>query len=555
MIRKEGLRPRNMHESYADIRSAFSESNKKIDSIKRKEISTPTKLASIFLLASLPFLSAKEVNSDSYSETQNKPVDTHLQLFDSSLEQISDENEIAKLPSGLVETEIVSGLTQPHAMEFAPDGRLFIAERGGQIRVIKDGVLLSEPFLKLDTDGQLHGIAFDPDFENNQYIYAYYTNVYDQAVIEGQVSRFKARSVNSDIADVESENVIIRTGRVPIPWTNIIGGALQFGADGKLYIGVGDYGYPPYAQDLSKLQGKILRINPDGTIPKDNPSSFFTFYDYTAHQPHPAIWALGFHNPSKFAADPKTGTIFINDIGAVAAEPGIPMDVWNEINVLEKAGNYGWSAIEGSSHNANLVDPNYEYRNVDDYGSPTFTAITGGDFYRGDTFPGRYDGVYFFADMPGGWIKYLDTKTLKVSNFLDNARLPIDLRVGPDGAIYYLSFDFSSGGSVHKIQAEDAVESPTTIATSNHKSTPSKTEKPISTSTEVSVSIEDAIVGQTPIPGNKIPALLPNTGSINQAQGRGYDKLNEESMIAGLLLACAGALGSSAIIYRRRPKN
>src|SRR2546426_11659168 len=195
----------------------------------------------------------------------------------------------ASLPTGFTETQIASGLSGPTAMAFAPDGRLFVCQQGGQLRVIKNGSLLTTPFLTVTVDSSgergLLGVAFDPDFPTNGFVYIYYTAT--TPATHNRVSRFTA---NGDVAVSGSEVVILDLNNLSSA-TNHNGGPIHFGPDGKLYIGVGENANSANAQTLNNLLGKMLRINADGSIPTDNP--FFN----TASGVNRAIWALGLRNP------------------------------------------------------------------------------------------------------------------------------------------------------------------------------------------------------------------------------------------------------------------
>src|SRR6185503_8773576 len=173
----------------------------------------------------------------------------------------------ATLPSGFAETQI-SGLTSPTAMEFAPDGRLFVCLQGGQLRVIKNGALLPTPFgaLSVDANGErgLLGVAFDPNFAANNFVYVYYTVPSNPR--HNRVSRFTA---NGDVAAANSEVVVLELDNLSSA-TNHNGGAIHFGPDGKLYIAVGENANSSNSQTLANLLGKVLRINSDGSIPSDN---------------------------------------------------------------------------------------------------------------------------------------------------------------------------------------------------------------------------------------------------------------------------------------------
>ena len=203
----------------------------------------------------------------------------------------------ASLPTGFAETQLVSGLSSPTAMAFAPDGRLFVCEQGGRLRVVKNGALLPTPFVTLTVDSAgergLLGVAFDPDFATNHYVYVYYTAT--SPAVHNRVSRFTA---NGDVAAAGSEVVLLELDNLSGA-TNHNGGAIHFGPDGKLYVAVGENANGANAQTLANLLGKMLRINADGTIPTDNP-----FYA-TASGRNRAIWALGLRNPFTFAFQPR----------------------------------------------------------------------------------------------------------------------------------------------------------------------------------------------------------------------------------------------------------
>ncbi|HKS35608.1 MAG TPA: PQQ-dependent sugar dehydrogenase, partial [Verrucomicrobiae bacterium] len=341
------------------------------------------------------------------------------------------------LPSGFTESLIAGGLANPTAMQFAPDGRLFVCQQNGQLRVIKNGVLLAAPFVtvNVDTDGErgLLGVAFDPGFESNHWIYVYYTS--PTPAVHNRVSRFTA---SGDTAVAGSEVAILNLNNLLFASYIHNGGAIQFGSDGKLYIAVGDNGDSFNAQTLANLLGKMLRINADGTIPADNP-----FYN-TASGANRAIWTLGLRNPFTFAVQPGTGRIFINDVGE---------STWEEINEGVAGANFGWPNCEGgcAPSNPSYRDPAFRYPHGG--GSGEGNAITGGAFYNPQTvqFPVSYVGQYFFADYVNGWIRKLDPANgNQVSAFASGIDAPIDLKVGADGRLYYMA---RGSGSVFAISA------------------------------------------------------------------------------------------------------
>jgi len=340
------------------------------------------------------------------------------------------------LPSGFTESVVANGLSGPTAMEFAPDGRLFVCQQGGQLRVIKNGVLLAAPFVTVNVDNfgerGLLGIAFDPGFASNHWIYLYYTAT--TPAVHNRVSRFTA---NGDTAVAGSEVVILDLNNLSAaPYHN--GGAIHFGSDGKLYIAVGDNGDSANSQTLANLLGKMLRINASGTIPTDNP-----FYN-TASGVNRTIWSMGLRNPFTFAVQPGTGRMFINDVG---------QDTWEEINDAVAGANYGWPNCEGgcSPSNPNYRDPIFRYPHGS--GTSAGNAITGGAFYDPATvqFPVSYVGVYFFSDYVNGWIRKLDPANgNQVSDFASGINAPVDLKVGADGRLYYLAL---GSGSIFAISA------------------------------------------------------------------------------------------------------
>ncbi|HMF56218.1 MAG TPA: PQQ-dependent sugar dehydrogenase [Pyrinomonadaceae bacterium] len=358
----------------------------------------------------------------------------------------------ATVPGGFTDTVVASGLSNPTAMAFAPDGRIFVCQQTGQLRVIKNGQLLATSFLivTVDSSGErgLLGIAFDPNFTSNQFIYIYYTvPAPTGGSAHNRVSRFTASTANPDVVTAGSEVPLLDLNNLSSA-TNHNGGALHFGPDGKLYIAVGENANSANSQTLSNLLGKILRINSDGTIPTDNP--FFN----TATGNNRAIWAMGLRNPFTFGFQPGTGRLFINDVG---------QSTWEEINDGIAGSNYGWANCEGfcSPTNPSFRDPLFEYG----HGSTSTTgcAIVGGAFYNPQTtqFPGSYVGKYFFADLCTGWIRRFDPSTSTATDFASGINTPVDMHVADDGSLYYLARGGGAGSSgiVSRIAFTTAAES------------------------------------------------------------------------------------------------
>jgi glucose/arabinose dehydrogenase len=339
----------------------------------------------------------------------------------------------ATLPAGFTEVQVAGGLASPTAMQFAPDGRLFICEQGGRLRVVRNGQLLPSPFLTLSVSASgergLLGVAFDPNFAVNQFVYVYYTAT--SPTIHNRVSRFTA---NGDVAQPGSETVLLDLETLGA--TNHNGGALSFGADGKLYIAVGENAVASNAQSMNNLLGKILRLNADGTIPTDNP-----FYG-SATGRNRAIWALGLRNPFTFAFNPAGSSLFINDVG---------QGTWEEINEGVRGANYGWPDTEGNTTDARFESPRFAYGH-----SGGACAITGGAFYSPAAvqYPTEYVGDYFFADYCAGWIRKIESATGGgLATFATNIPSPVDLKVSDDGSLYYLARGTGSAmGVVYRIE-------------------------------------------------------------------------------------------------------
>jgi len=341
---------------------------------------------------------------------------------------------------------VAGNITEPTAMTFAPDGRLFVAQQDGDLRVIKNGVLLTTPFLHVNVDSSgergLLGIAFDPDFATNKYIYIYYTTA--SSPIHNRVSRFTA---NGDVVVAGSEVPIFNLDNLSGA-TNHNGGAIHFGADDKLYIGVGENANAANAQTLSNLLGKILRINKNGTIPTNNP-----FYNQASGK-NRAIWALGLRNPFTFAFQPGTGRMFVNDVGS---------GTWEEINDGIAGSNYGWPDTEGPTSDPDFRSPLFAYRH-DGAGTAGGCAINGGAFYNPDfvQFPAEYVGTYFFGDYCRRWIRSYNPVTDTAQDFAtDTAASLVDIKVAPDGSLYYLARGGSGTQSgVYRIEYPNCVVAP-----------------------------------------------------------------------------------------------
>ena len=307
---------------------------------------------------------------------------------------------------GITLQAVVSGLNAPVYLT-APSGdaRLFIAEQGGRIRIVKSGALLAAPFIdlgaRLGTGGErgLLSMAFDPNYAANGFFYVYYTAPNGDVTIE----RYSRSATNADQADVTTALTILS-----IPhreFSNHNGGQLAFGADGYLYAGIGDGGGggdpSGNAQNTNTLLGKLLRIDVRNAslaqryaVPMDNP-----YAGQTGKRAE--IWAFGLRNPWRFAFD--GAQLYIADVGQGERE---------EVNVVATATpglNYGWNIAEGSQcygsstcNTAGLTPPVLDYAHG--VGGVNGCSITGGFVYRGSAMP-EVQGRYFYSDYCKGWLK------------------------------------------------------------------------------------------------------------------------------------------------------
>lgn len=354
-------------------------------------------------------------------------------------------------PTDFVRSPVATGLNQPTVIEFLPDGRMLIGERAGTIRLVVGGQLQPQPVVQIPgvfTDGDvgLLCIAADPDFGANNYFYVYYT-FNDASGTHNRVGRF---TMTGNAAPLGSEVVIWQNPEL-CEGSSHHGGSIAFGNDGNLLIPTGDQFNSDNAQSLSTQHGKILRIHPDGSVPADNP------FLGDAGVP-PVTWALGTRNPFRSTVDRPTGRFYIGDVG---------LNTWEEIDRPTAGSNLGWPFIEGpqcyvpdcSSYLApikayNHNDPAYTGTLYDEQSA----AIVLGPVYRGSVFPAEYAGNLFFGDYVNGWIRRLvldasgNVTGESVFDSSPDAGTIVDLKVGPDGALYGVDiFGGPYGPAVFKI--------------------------------------------------------------------------------------------------------
>ena len=308
------------------------------------------------------------------------------------------------LPSGLTlkaDPFITSGLSSPVFLtQPLDDGRIFVVEQPGRIRLVKNGVLQTTPFLDISSrvlsggERGLLSVAFHPQYATNHFFYVYFTT---QTNGDIRIERFTT-TANPDVADPATTKLIITTAHSQ--QANHNGGLVAFGLDGMLYAGLGDGGGggDPFqnGQNQNALLGSLLRLDISGdpyTIPPTNP-----FFGQAGKRGE--IWAKGLRNPWRYAFDTPTGLLYIADVGQGARE---------EIDVVPatQAGvNYGWNVMEGTiCYNAATCSQTGLTLPVLDYGHTNGAcSITGGYVYRGSAIPG-IRGHYFYSDYCAGFLK------------------------------------------------------------------------------------------------------------------------------------------------------
>jgi glucose/arabinose dehydrogenase len=348
----------------------------------------------------------------------------------------SSPNTVGSLPStgGVQWTVVANDFQRPVDIAHAGDGRMFIVEQRGVISILEDGAVRSPPFLDIQdrvndraNEQGLLGIAFHPSYAENGFFYLDYTDSSGGTVI----ARFQV-STEQDRADPESELQLLK---IPQPYGNHNGGALRFGPDGYLYIGMGDGGSQGdpqgNAQNVNSLLGKILRIDVDSGGPYSVPAS----NPFANGGGSPEVWAYGLRNPWRISFDRATGDLYIGDVG---------QSDWEEID-FQPAGsaggaNYGWNHREGahpyrSDQTDGLIDP------VAEYPHDPGCSVSGGVVVRDPALP-HWGGVYLYGDYCSGdiWglLRLADGSWSNSLLFQTGARIT-SFGEGLDGAVYMLN--------------------------------------------------------------------------------------------------------------------
>lgn len=304
-------------------------------------------------------------------------------------------------------TVVAQNLEVPWSIAFAPDGRIFVAERPGRVRVIENGKLRAQPLHVLKDVVQrgeigLMGLELHPDFAKNHLVYLAWGVERDGGLVV-DVVRFR----ETGTALVEPQPIVRN-----LPAARFHAGCrLKFGPDRKLYITTGDATDREIAQDLANLGGKILRVNDDGSIPADNPF------------PRSPVWTYGHRNPQGIAWDPVSGLLFETEHGPSGFDGGTGGD---EVNIIERGKNYGWPAIHHQQKRAGMESPLLEYSPAV---APASAAFWKGDFYFGCL---RGEHLHRVVLDPKDRRKVLREEKL----YTDLGRIR-EVTAGRDGALYF----------------------------------------------------------------------------------------------------------------------
>jgi glucose/arabinose dehydrogenase len=318
---------------------------------------------------------------------------------------------------GQTDVQVVAErLETPWAIAFAPDRRIFITERPGRIRIVKDGQLQKEPWLQIEVyeagEAGLMGLALDPEFERNRFVYIAHSYRNSAGQTKNRLVRLREVSGKATIDKVLSDDA--RGAR------NHNGARVKFGPDGKLYWTMGDAQDAGLAQKLSSLNGKVLRINPDGTLPPDNP-----FKDSP-------VYSLGHRNPQGLAWQPGTGRLYATEHGP----SGFQGCCRDELNLIEPGSNYGWPVITGDETREKMAAPVLHSGRGETWAPGGAAFVTGGPWAGSLVFTGLR-GQALYRVVPD---KNDPRKTAAFErHFVREFGRLRDVVEGPDGALYVLT--------------------------------------------------------------------------------------------------------------------
>ena len=333
-----------------------------------------------------------------------------------------------QVPAGFTLTELASGLSRPANLQALPDGRFLIGEQQtGHIKVYKNGSILSTPYAiisplyTVNNESGLLGLCLDPDFSSNGYVYAFVTH-------DSTTSRVWRFTTSGDVGI--DQTLIV--DNIPHRGVNHNGGGIGFGPDGKLYMAVGEAGDTSWAQDVNILGGKILRANPDGSVPADNPFGNL-------------VWSLGHRHPFRLTFQPGTGRLYVTENGPSQDD---------ELNRIIQGGNFGWPSDTGPNANPNHIDPVHNFSSI--------VVPTDLLFYQGSAMP--FDGELFLMEYLNARIRRFtlsldgDSVISGPTDFVTGVSQPVDIEQGIDGALYFTTLP----GRLYRVQSVGAT-TPTTL--------------------------------------------------------------------------------------------
>lgn len=442
---------------------------------------------------------------------------------------------IAGQPAGFRIETVTAGLDKAVAMAFAPDGRLFVAERlNGRLRVVQNGVLggtwatVPSSGTEFSEVGTI-GIAVSPLFLDDRRVYVHYTTADPNA--EARIGHYtEAGGVGTNLT-VIGPRIVIGSGHV--------GGPLRFARDGSLFVARGDAMWGPFARMLGNPHGKILRMLRDGAIPSDNPFKTVVGGEYN--------WSYGNRNVFGLAVHPFTGQLYATENGAAAVD---------EVNRILVGATYGWDLYEG---NEPVPDPSTE----DPLWTVPPTALTGCAFYSGQRYPPQYRGGWFVADWIFGDLTRLSlnaagTMVIGVSVFHRFPGPIFDVLDGPDGNLYVLHsvFPFDRGATNISRIVYDATPAPSinVAAVSNQAIGGSITIGVVGTTGDRVASWIGASRLPTPVPTPWGDILVPPELLIPEftltGDNRGYRgiRVPDLSSLAGQPIYVQGAVLSGATL-------
>jgi glucose/arabinose dehydrogenase/regulation of enolase protein 1 (concanavalin A-like superfamily) len=350
------------------------------------------------------------------------------------------QSAIAAPPSDFDSTTYLSGLSDPTAFRFAPNGDMYIAEKAGAIKRYSGGVVTTLATVPTPTDYErgLLGLELDQNFATNHYLYAAYTHTDGYS----RLSRF---TVTGNTIDLGSEVIFYKSPQPHDIYHNF--NDIHVGSDGEIWLSTGDDQVPANAQSLQSPSGKILRFDTDGTSANDGPW-------HGDSSKVDSTYALGFRNPFRFTFLPN-GKAIVGDVG---------LDTTEEINVIDKGANYGWPAYEGSCSGCGYANPVFSYPH-----NGTDASISALGLYTGSTFGSQYTNAMFYGDYARGTLRYLkfdsEFDTVVSDNaFEDDAGTIVDIHTGPDGNLYYASI---FEGKITKVAPSGGNRAPVASASAN----------------------------------------------------------------------------------------